>query len=79
MLAELIAPQTVEVAVSFESAVARLAVENRKVKLLVALVASALSEARSVHAITRIVVITNRCSCPLRGRVERRMQAWHSM
>jgi hypothetical protein len=64
MLAELIGPQTGEVAAPFESAVARLAVENRKVILTVALVACALSEARSVHAITRIVVITNRCSCP---------------
>ena len=64
MLAELIAPQTVEGVDSFEGAVARLAVENRKVKLPVPLVASALREARCVHAITRIVVITNRCSCP---------------
>ena len=72
-LAELIGPQTVEVAAPFESAVARLAVEIRKVILIVTLVACALSEARSVHAITRIVVITNRCSSRLGGRLDRQM------
>ena len=74
-LAELIGPQTVEVAAPFESAVARLAVEIRKVILIVALVACALSEARSVHAITRIVVITNRWSRPLRCRLEVRAES----
>ena len=33
--------------------------------------ACAVSFARSGHAITRIVFITNRCSCPLKGRLER--------
>ena len=69
----------VEAKAPFQEDVARLAVENRKVILPVALVASALSETRSVHAITRIVVITNRCSCPLKGRMERWMQSGNSM